>query len=73
MAVDTLYTDWLIIGGGAAGIMAAVRAREIRPDLRVTVVEKAHVDRSGCLAAGVNAINAHLNPGETPATFLSYI
>ncbi|MEW6242982.1 MAG: adenylyl-sulfate reductase subunit alpha [Bacillota bacterium] len=70
---EILRSDLLIIGGGAAGIAAAVRARELEPELDVLVMEKAHVKRSGCLAAGINAINAYLNPGETPLTFLAYV
>ncbi|MCW2276796.1 adenylyl-sulfate reductase subunit alpha [Heliophilum fasciatum] len=70
---EVLETDWLVIGGGAAGIMAAVRARELAPTCRVMVLEKANVTRSGCLAAGINAINAYLNPGETAASFLQYV
>jgi adenylylsulfate reductase subunit A len=68
-----LDTDLLIIGGGTAGCYAAVIAREADPACRVTVMEKAHIERSGCLAAGINAINAYLNPGETPETFLDYV
>ncbi|AVX20237.1 MULTISPECIES: adenylyl-sulfate reductase subunit alpha [Carboxydocella] len=65
--------DLLIIGGGAAGCMAAIAAREIDPALRVVIMEKAEISRSGCLAAGINAINAYLNPGQTPETFLAYV
>ncbi|KKM12193.1 adenylylsulfate reductase [Clostridiales bacterium PH28_bin88] len=68
-----LVTELLIIGGGAAGCAAAVAAKEQCPDLDVTIVEKAHIERSGCLAAGVNALNAYLNPGETPESFLRYV
>lgn len=68
-----LTADIVVVGGGAAGCLAAVTAREAAPTTDVLVVEKAHVKRSGCLAAGVNAINAYLNPGETPATFLEYV
>ncbi|MTI61789.1 MAG: adenylyl-sulfate reductase subunit alpha [Firmicutes bacterium] len=66
-------TDILIIGGGAAGCFAAVMAKQNKPDLNITVLEKAHIERSGCLAAGINAINAYLNPGETPETYLEYV
>ena len=58
-----LVTDVLVIGGGTAGCLAAVAAKETRPDLRVTIMEKAAIERSGCLAAGMNAINAYLHPG----------
>ncbi|MDA8233471.1 MAG: adenylyl-sulfate reductase subunit alpha [Clostridia bacterium] len=66
-------TDLLIIGGGAAGCYAAVVAKETNPSIDVTIMEKAHIERSGCLAAGINAINAYLNPGETSETFLEYV
>jgi adenylylsulfate reductase subunit A len=64
--------DLLIVGGGAAGCVAAVEARERDPSLRVVVMEKAHVYRSGCLAAGISALNAYLTVGETAESFLRY-
>jgi adenylylsulfate reductase, subunit A len=67
-----LACDLLIIGGGAAGCVAAVEARERDPNARVIVMEKAHVYRSGCLAAGISALNAYLTPGETAESFLRY-
>jgi adenylylsulfate reductase subunit A len=67
-----LSCDLLIIGGGAAGCLAAVEATERAPDLDVIVLEKAHIYRSGCLAAGISALNAYLTPGETPESFLRY-
>jgi succinate dehydrogenase/fumarate reductase flavoprotein subunit len=42
--------DFLIVGGGAAGCMAAIRAKELNPDIEVAIVEKAEISRSG--AAG---------------------
>ncbi len=71
--VKNLATDILIIGGGTAGCLAAVAAKETRPDLRVTILEKAAIERSGCLAAGMNAINAYLHPGETPESFTRFV
>jgi adenylylsulfate reductase, subunit A len=70
---QTVDTDVLIIGGGTAGCMAATELKERSPHLRVTIMEKAHIDRSGCLAGGMNAINAYLNPGETPESFVKYV
>ncbi|HEX5655670.1 MAG TPA: adenylyl-sulfate reductase subunit alpha [Polyangiales bacterium] len=70
--VEELSCDLLIIGGGAAGCIAAVEAREKAPDLDVLLVEKAHIYRSGCLAAGISALNAYLTPGETAESFLRY-
>lgn len=70
---EILETDILIIGGGTAGCLAAVEAKEKDPSLKVIIMEKAHINRSGCLAAGMNAINAYLNPGETPESFVKYV
>jgi adenylylsulfate reductase subunit A len=68
-----LKTDILIIGGGAAGSYAGVRIKEEEEDVDVLIAEKAHIERSGCLGAGISAINAYLNPGVTPESFLEYI
>ncbi len=66
-----LETDVLIIGGGTAGCYAAIRLGTEK-DLRVLVVEKANIERSGCLAAGVNALNAYISNGHTPAYYVEY-
>jgi len=66
-------TDVVVLGGGTAGCMAAVTVKELAPELEVLIVEKANIERSGCLAAGMNAINAYLNPGETPESFTRYV
>ena len=68
-----LKTDVLIIGGGGVGCFAAAELKALKPDCDCIVMEKAHIDRSGCLAMGINAINAYLNPGETPETFVDYV
>lgn len=70
--IEELSCDLLVIGGGAAGCIAAIEAREKAPDLDVLLVEKAHIYRSGCLAAGISALNAYLTPGETAESFLRY-
>jgi len=70
--IEELSCDLLIIGGGAAGCMAALEAREKAPHLDVLMVEKGHIYRSGCLAAGISALNAYLTQGETAESFLRY-
>jgi adenylylsulfate reductase subunit A len=67
-----LTIDVLIIGGGAAGCFAALKAGESE-SVKVLVAEKANIKRSGCLAAGVNALNAYIVDGETPQSFLDYV
>lgn len=71
--LKTYQTDVLIIGGGTAGCMAAVALKEADPNLKVIIMEKGNIERSGCLASGMNAINAYLNPGETPESFTRYV
>lgn len=66
-----INTDVLIIGGGTAGCYAALTISR-NSDLSVLVVEKAHIKRSGCLAAGVNAINAYIVKGQTPEDYVDY-
>ncbi|MBT3225632.1 MAG: FAD-binding protein [Deltaproteobacteria bacterium] len=49
--------DVLIIGGGSAGAMAAIRAKEVNPDQKVVVFEKGQMKYSGCIARGMDAMN----------------
>lgn len=71
--IKEINTDILIIGGGTAGCQAGIRVKELEPMLDVVILEKANIKRSGCLAAGVNAINAYLTSGETPQTYVDYL
>ena len=66
-----LHTDILIIGGGTAGCSAALTIRE-KSDYSVIIAEKANIKRSGCLAAGVNAINAYIVKGRKPEDYVDY-
>ena len=60
-----VYGDVLIIGGGSAGAMAAIRAKEVNPSQKVIVFEKGHVLYSGCIARGMDALNIVAVPGKT--------
>lgn len=71
MRIENLQTDVLIIGGGTAGCYAALTISE-HSDARVLICEKAHIKRSGCLAAGVNALNAYIVEGRTPQDYVDY-
>ena len=68
---EVLYTDILIIGGGTAGCYAALTIRE-HSDYSVVIAEKANIKRSGCLAAGVNALNAYIVKGRKPQDYVDY-
>ena len=69
--VKQLETDILIIGGGTAGCYAALTIRE-NSNASVLILEKANIKRSGCLAAGVNAINAYIVKGREPEDYVDY-
>jgi adenylylsulfate reductase subunit A len=71
--VKKLDTDVLIIGGGTAGCFAAFRIAKRSPETKVLIAEKANIKRSGCLAAGINALNAYINEGDTPESFVDYV
>ena len=60
---EILQTDLLIIGGGAAGCIAAIGAKE-QSNLDVLVLEKAEISRSGDAGGGNDHLLAHLNTGE---------
>ena len=66
-----ITTDVLIIGGGTAGCYAALVLSEQKAG-RVLIAEKANIKRSGCLAAGVNALNAYIVKGRKPQDYVDY-
>ena len=71
MKTEKISTDVLIIGGGTAGCYAALTISE-NSDKEVLICEKAHIKRSGCLAAGVNALNAYIVEGRKPQDYVDY-
>lgn len=71
LKIEKLKTDILIIGGGTAGCYAAITISE-KSDKKVLICEKAHIKRSGCLAAGVNALNAYIVEGRKPQDYVDY-
>lgn len=71
MKTEKISTDVLIIGGGTAGCYAALTISE-NSDKKVLICEKAHIKRSGCLAAGVNALNAYIVEGRKTQDYVDY-
>lgn len=71
MKAEKISTEVLIIGGGTAGCYAALTISE-NSDKKVLICEKAHIKRSGCLAAGVNALNAYIVEGRKPQDYVDY-
>ena len=63
--------DILIVGGGSAGAMAAIRAKEMNPRQQVIVLEKGDAKYSGCIARGMDALNIVAVPGiATPELYV---
>lgn len=71
LQVKKLNTDVLIIGGGTAGCYAGYVLGQ-NSKYKVLIAEKANIKRSGCLAAGVNAINAYITEGRKPVDYVDY-
>ena len=66
--------DVLVIGGGTAGPMAAVKAKEKNPAAKVMLLEKAHVKRSGAISMGMDGLNNAVIPGHaTPEQYVKEI
>lgn len=66
--------DILVIGGGTAGPMAAIKAKEKNPALRVVLMEKANVKRSGAICMGMDGLNNAVIPGHaTPEQYVREI
>ena len=71
-------TDLLIIGGGMAACGAAVEAAHWakKNNLKVTVVDKAAMERSGAVAMGLSALNQYVGmkaKGRTPDDYVRYV
>jgi succinate dehydrogenase/fumarate reductase flavoprotein subunit len=71
---ETIETDVLVIGGGTGGPMAAIKAKEADPTLRVVLLEKANVKRSGAISMGMDGLNNAVVPGyATPEQYVKEI
>ncbi|MDD5563645.1 MAG: adenylyl-sulfate reductase subunit alpha [Thermoanaerobaculaceae bacterium] len=68
-------TDLLILGGGMAACGAAVEAAywAKQHGLKVTLVDKAAVDRSGAVAMGLSAINQYVGLRDGQNTIKDYV
>jgi len=71
-------TDLLILGGCMASCGAAVEAAywAKKHNIKVTLVDKAAVDRSGAVAMGLSALNQYVGMNvkqRTPETYVNYV
>ena len=62
--VITVETDVLVIGGGLAGCMAAIKAAE--HGVKVIIAEKANTENSGCAGTGIDHSYAYIPPVHEP-------
>ncbi len=72
----TVECDILIIGGGMSGCGAAFESKFWGRDLRVVMVEKAAIERSGATGEGLSAINCYMGQRygwNTPEDFVRYV
>lgn len=66
--------DVLVIGGGTAGPMAALKAKLKTPKATVILLEKANVKRSGAISMGMDGLNNAVVPGHaTPEQYTKEI
>jgi succinate dehydrogenase/fumarate reductase flavoprotein subunit len=66
--------DVLVIGGGTAGPMAALKAKLKNPASTVILLEKANVKRSGAISMGMDGLNNAVVPGHaTPEQYTKEI
>ena len=60
-----LKTDILVIGGGSAGCMAVIAAREHNPNADILIVEKGgDLCRTGSIAREMDGLNIVVRPGK---------
>ena len=66
--------DILVIGGGTAGPLAAIKAKQKSPQLKVLLLDKANVKRAGAIAEGMDSVNNAVIPGHaTPEQYVKEI
>jgi adenylylsulfate reductase subunit A len=73
--VETVETDLLLVGGGMATCGSAVEAAAWAKatGLKVTLVDKAAIDRSGAVAMGLSAINTYVGKENPVDDYVKYV
>ena len=68
-------TDLLILGGGFSGCGAATEAAywAKKNNIKITLVDKAALDRSGAVAMGLSAINQYVGVSDGDNTVEDYV
>ena len=74
MPTQHITTDILVIGGGTAGPIAAIKAKAKSPSSNVLLLDKANVKRSGAITEGMDSVNNAIIPGHaTPEQYVKEI
>lgn len=81
MAIDDIMDgtseiecDVLVIGGGTAGPMAALKAKKKNPKAKIVLLDKANIKRSGAISMGMDGLNNAVIPGHsTPEQYTKEI
>ena len=74
METQNIKVDILVIGGGTAGPIAAIKAKAKAPDLKVLLLDKANVKRCGAITEGMDSVNNAIIPGyATPEQYVREI
>jgi succinate dehydrogenase/fumarate reductase flavoprotein subunit len=74
MQTQRFDVDILVIGGGTAGPIAAIKAKAKSPSSRVLLLDKANVKRSGAITEGMDSVNNAIIPGHaTPEQYVREI
>ena len=63
--MDEIESDILIIGAGGAGLLAALHARAISPNIKIAIAVKGLLGQSGCTRMVQGGYNAVLNPNDS--------
>ena len=74
--METKYidVDVLVVGGGTAGPLAAIKAKLKNPELKVLLLDKANIKRAGAIAEGMDSVNNAVIPGyATPEQYVKEI
>ncbi len=63
--IEVVSTDFLILGAGGAGLMAALHAHDFNPELDITIAVKGLLGKSGCTRMVQGGYNVAIGKGDS--------